>query len=398
MWEKKLSLKTWVEIDAAALRHNFGIFQKLAGSKTAVMAVVKANAYGHGIAEVVKILTTCYIPHATKLWFGVDSIDEALAIRGLGANNPILILGYIPSERLKETIENNISFPVHSKKLLAMITKKQWTRLAESRQAKKPRMHIKIETGTNRLGMRFEELARVAPLLKKHADWIEGVYTHFADTENPQSSFWKEQCARFEEAIVFLKKMGVQPIRHAASSAGALLYSEARYDMIRVGIGLYGLWPSSDVKHRVFNNMRPNARPLVSRTLKPVLTWKTRIAQIKKIKKGETIGYDRTFKASRDMTIAILPVGYWDGYDRRFSNNGGVLVSGRRAPIAGRICMNMIMVDITDIKNVRERDEVVLLGKQKKEEITAEELTEKIGTIHYEFAARINPSIPRVVF
>ena len=400
MWEKTLSPKTWVEIDASALRHNLSVFQKLVGPQTAVMAVVKANAYGHGLPEIVSILASSFQLPASSLWFGVDSIDEALLIRDLNVKNKILVLGYIPPKRLQEVIANDISFSVYSKELLETIAKNRWVRLAarqarldsarqarldSARQAKKPQMHIKIETGTNRLGMRFEELANVAPLLKKHADWIEGIYTHFADTENPQSFFWKEQRARFKEAIALLEKIGVQPMRHAASSAAALLYPEARYDMARVGIGLYGLSP--------LVHMRPSG----SHALKPVLTWRTKIAQIKKVQKGETVGYDRAFKALDDMTIAILPVGYWDGYDRRFSNNGEVLVEGTRARVAGRVCMNMTMIDITDVKNAREGDEVVLLGKQKKEEITAEESAEKIGTINYEVVARINPCIPRRV-
>ena len=387
MWGKKLSPKTWGEIDAAALRHNLGVFRELAGDAR-VMAIVKANAYGHGLLEVVKILSKPRLPsgqghtlHTKRsLWFGVDNIDEALLIRGLNIKNPILILGYIPPERLKEAIEHEISFSVYSKESLKIITQKQWN--------KKPRIHLKIETGTNRLGMQPEELWKSC-LAGRQADFlninIEGVYTHFADTENPESLFWKEQVARFEEAITLLKKVDADPIRHIASSAAALLYPEACYDMMRAGIGLYGLYPSEDVRHLVLN------------TLKPVLSWKTRIVQIKQAKKGETIGYDRTFRAKRLSVIAILPVGYWDGYDRRFSNKGTVLIKGKRAPIAGNICMNIMMVDITEAKNAREGDEVVLLGKQQKEEIFAEELAEKIGTIHYEVVARINPLIARIV-
>ena len=363
-----------------------------------MMAVVKANAYGHGLPEVAKILATsgklkiqnhAYRQAGSKLWFGVDSIDEALTIRKLGIKNPILILGYIPPERLEEVTANNISFSVYSKELLRMIAKlgsstsKSIWKL--NFQIQKPRMHIKIETGTNRLGMYFEELAEAAPLLKKYASWIEGAYTHFADTENSRSSFWKEQIMRFKEAVVLLQKTGAHPIRHAASSAATLLYPEARYDMIRVGVSLYGLYPSE------------NVRSSVSHILKPVLTWKTRFVQIKKVRRGDTIGYDRAFRALHDMTIGILPIGYGDGYDRRFSSNGEVLVRGRRASIAGRICMNMIMVDITDVKNAREGDDVVLLGKQKKEEMSAEELAEKIGTIHYEVVTRINPLIARTI-
>jgi len=394
-----VNCKTWVEIDAAALRHNLSIFEKLTGD-TRIMAVVKANAYGHGIAEVANILATSAkinprvsslksrenqnakiktTNQNSKLFFGVDTVDEALLMRNLNIKNSILALGYIPREQLKEATENDISFSVYSKDLLEMIAKKQWQ--------KNPRVHIKIETGTNRLGMRLKELTEAAPLLKKRASWIEGVYTHFAETENPLSSFWKEQIARFDEAVAFLKNMGCRPIRHAASSAGALLYPETRYDMVRVGIGLYGLWPSRDIKSRIMNHKSWKKKIF----LKPVLSWKTRIAQIKKIKKGETVGYDRTWSAKRPATIAILPVGYWDGYDRHISHKGEVLIRGARAPVAGRVCMNMIMADVTDIKHIAMGDEATLLGV----EITAEDIAEKIGTINYEVVARINPLIPR---
>jgi alanine racemase len=382
MWGKQSSLKTWVEIDAAALRHNFEVFEKLAGKsasrRTRVMAVVKANAYGHGLPEVARILATSGISKSEFLiWFGVDNIDEALTIRALDIKNPILIFGYIPPERLKEVIENDISFSVYSKELLAMMRKL-------NNISARPRIHIKVETGTNRLGIPLDTLEEAMSFFQKHLDWIEGVYTHFAETENPQSSFWREQIAQFEEGVALLKKMGMNPLRHTASSAAASLYPEARYDMIRTGIGLYGLWPSKKISSQL-------SAP--SFQLKPVLTWKTKVVQIKEIKKGETVGYDRTFCTRRPTTIAILPVGYWDGYDRRLSNKGIVLIKGKRAPIVGNICMNMMMVDVTDVKNATMGDDVILMDAS----VSADEMAECIGTINYEVVTRINPLIARII-
>lgn len=312
------------------------------------------------------------------MWFGVDNIDEALTIRALDTKNPILILGYIPPERLKEVIENDISFSVYSKELLAMIRKL-------NNISAKPRIHIKVETGTNRLGIPLDTLEEAMSFFQKHPDWIEGVYTHFAETEDPQSSFWREQIAQFEKTIAFFKKKGVNPSRHTASSAAALLYPEARYDMIRTGIGLYGLWPSGEIKNQISKTKNIN--------LKPVLTWKTKVVQIKEIKRGETVGYDRTFCTRRPTTIAILPVGYWDGYDRRLSNKGIVLIKGKRAPIVGNICMNMMMVDVTDVKNATMGDDVILMDAS----VSADEIAECIGTINYEVVTRINPLIARII-
>ena len=249
---------------------------------------------------------------------------------------------------------------------------------------------IKVETGTYRQGVMPEDISAFAKALKKSEKYVivEGIYTHFADTENVSSAYYKEQLASFEKHVALFEELGITPLyRHVAASAATLLYQKTHYNMVRWGISLYGLYPSGDVRRLSLNKIK----------LKPVLTWKTRIAQIKIVPKGSTIGYDRAFKASQAMKIAILPVGYWDGYDRRLSSKGTILVRGKTCSVVGNICMNMCMVDVTNVPGVRTGEEVVLLGKQGTHDISAEEVAAKIGTINYEVVTRINPLIPRVI-
>jgi alanine racemase len=386
-------LKTWIEIDKKALLHNFAQFQKLLAPETFLMAVLKSNAYGHGISEVADALVISDKVKIQKserkitaqnlkvsnlknsLWFGVDNIDEALLLRKKGIKEPILVLGWIPRSRLKEAIENDVSFCLYDFKVLKYLTSAFFK--------SKPKAHLKIETGTNRQGILLKELTFSEDALKKANNVIEGVYTHFCDTEDSKSRFYERQLFLFNEALSILRSFGVKPkFLHCASTAASVLYPETHFNMVRVGLGLYGLYPSRWIKKKI--------------DLKQVLTWKTRIAQIKDVSAGETVGYNRTFKAGRKMRIAILPIGYWDGYDRKFSNNGYVLIKGERAKIIGRICMNMMMADVAKV-SAREGDEAVILGTSGRNKITAENLACRVGTINYEIITRINPLIPRIV-
>ncbi|HEY4497514.1 MAG TPA: alanine racemase [Candidatus Paceibacterota bacterium] len=385
------SYKTWLEIDQKALLHNAATAQRFLGDDVALMAVVKANAYGHGLKEVVKILggsgPAPYQSRFGEIWYGVDSIDEALLVQKDSARQPIMILGYIPKPCIAEALKRNFHISIYSKESfyvicaeLKKLTSKKGTRNIT------PHFHLKIETGTNRLGLSIDDLQKLSPKFP-----IEGIYTHFAEVENPVSQFYQKQLSILRRAQTILAKKNIIPrFLHSASTAALLQYPETHGNVVRLGIGLYGLWPSDNVEHRVFN--------IVS--LRPVLTWKTRIAQIKKIKKGETVGYDRAWRARRASTIAILPVGYYDGYDRRLSGCGEVLIRGQRTPAIGRVCMNMIMVDITKVKEigkVKSGDEAVLLGRQGNEEISADEIANKASTINYEVVSRINPLLPRIV-
>lgn len=371
------NLRTWVEIDKKSLISNLKTFKKLVGFKTELMAVVKANAYGHGLIQIAELFSSSERQEAKnkKIWFGVDSIEEAIVLRKAGIKNKILVLGWIPQNRFPETLKYNLSFVFYNLSLLKYIALKPY------------RVHLKIETGFNRQGITLEDLRKIALQIKNSSVIVEGIYTHFADSENIKSDFWRKQLERLEKAGSILAENGIFPLYiHCASSAAAILYPESHKNLIRIGIGLYGLWPSSDIKD-IKNNLE----------LKPVLTWKTKIAQIKSVGKNETIGYGRTYAAKKGLKIAVLPVGYYDGYDRGLSNKGEVLIRGKRTKVIGRICMNMTIIDANGFPNLKVGDEVILLGGRQKNRISAEEIAKKIDTINYEIIARINLLIPRII-
>ena len=381
--KKVKNFLSWIEIDSSALLENVASFKKLIGSKVKFLAVVKSNAYGHGIVEVVQAI------REKVDWFGVNSLDEAFTLKKNGIRKPILILGYTQNSRLAEVVKNNFRQVVYNRQ-----TGKQLLQnINILKSGKKIKIHLKIETGTNRQGVENRELLEIAKILTRNPKIeVEGAYTHFANAEESEdSSFPKEQIERFKRQLDFLEKSAVKvAIKHTACTAATILLPKSYFDMVRLGVGLYGLWPSKLVK-KLANRKRAIFN------LKPVLTWKTRVAQVKNVKKSETIGYGRTYKVRKEMKIAILPIGYYEGYDRHLSNCGQVLVSGRFAPVVGRVMMNMTIVDITHIPNVKVEDEIVLIGKQGKNEVTVEDLAEKICTINYEVVARINPFIPRIL-
>ena len=369
--------KTWVEISKDAIKHNIGIFKEIIGPKTKLMAVVKSNAYGHGLWDFSGLVEKLGVD-----WFGADSLSEALKLREKGIKKPILVLGYTRSERLIEATKNNISLTFCD------------TPNFRSCDDLKLKIHLKIDTGMHRQGIYPDDLAVFLKKLKKIPSLIvEGVYTHFASAKDIcYPDYTRRQLTEFNHSCQIIEKFGYRDIlKHAAATAGTLLYPESHLDLVRVGIGLYGLWPSkeAEIQHEQILGRKIS--------LKPVLTWKTVVAQVKNVKKGDYIGYDLTERMAKDAKIAILPIGYWHGFDRGFSGVGEVLINGKRCRVLGRVSMDMIVVDISAAGKVEIEDEVVLLGRQGKEEIRAEELAQKIGTIPYEIITRINPQTPRIV-
>lgn len=371
---------SWLEIDANAIGRNLDAFRTIVAPGTAVMAVVKANAYGHGL----QALAPFAADHAD--WLGVNSLDEALLIRALGVEKPIAILGHTELDRLTEVVAGEFRQVVYREDVAAALSRSATERETTAR------VHLKIETGTHRQGIALEELAEFVQRIVKLPDLdVEGVYTHFANIEDTlDASFAQLQIDKFRQALAVLKEAGAHPSwTHASATAGALLYPETEFNMIRVGIGMYGIWPSRETQLAA----RERGRLIA---LAPALTWKTRVAQIKTVEAGNYIGYGLTYQARHRMKIAVLPVGYFDGYDRKLSNCGRALVRGHAVPVVGRVMMNMTALDVTDIE-AHEDDEVVLIGRQGKAEIRVEEVAEKSGTIAYEVLSRINPEIPRVV-
>jgi len=366
--------KTWIEISESALRHNAQAFLNLAG-KAKVMAVVKSNAYGHGIVESSRILSKAGVH-----WLAVDHIDEALALRTSGIRKPILVLGYTPNHRLVDAVKNNISLVAYNVETIKTLGKVRGV----------AKIHMPIETGLTRDGICLKDLPMMIKLVRKYSNIkIEGTFLHFADIEDAKSRVYADhQLTEFRKAIAIFKEHRIDPkFKHTASSAASILYSDTHFNLLRVGIAMYGLWPSDDTRRR--------SRRLI---LKPVLSWKTIVAQVKLVKKGTPISYGLTERMRVDGTIAVLPIGYSDGFDRTgMSQRAHVLISSKSCKVMGRVCMNMTMVDVTGVKNVGPESEVTLIGSQGKASISTEEMADLAGTINYEIVARLNSEIPRIV-
>jgi alanine racemase len=370
--------KTWVEVSRGALRHNAAALRRLV-APAKLMAVVKADAYGHGLKETVRALGP-----RDAAWFGVDSLEEAVAIRAAGGRQPVLILGHVPKAGLAKAVRLGFSLTVYERAQVRTLVRLTTTH----RPAK---IHVKIETGTSRQGVAREEWPAFAALLRQSKNLVvEGMSTHYANIEDTvDPSYAMGQLARYQEAVAVFTSARVRPaLRHTAASAAALLHESTRLDMVRGGIALYGLWPSHETQATV------QQRGLAIE-LRPALTWKTSVAQVKSLAAGTPVSYGLTEKVTRASRVAVLPVGYYDGLPRSLSSVGQVLIRGQRAKILGRVCMNMCVVDVTDIPKVATGDEVVLIGRQGTEAVSVDEFAAKAGTINYEIVARLNPLIER---
>ncbi len=373
----------WVEIDAGALRNNIAEFKRRLARGPRLGAVVKSNAYGHGMIEIARLAASASVD-----WLCVNNVHEGVALRDAGLTLPILVMGYVPLDALDEVVARALQPVVYNVETIDRLDA-----IASKRGTTVP-VHVKIETGTHRQGVREPDVAAfVLRIRAAHALTLAGVTSHFANIEDTTNhDFAESQIAAFSRIADAIAGIHPEPfLRHSACSAAVLLFNRTHLDLARVGISLYGLWPSKETYVSCLERGKP------SLDLKPVMTWKTRIAQVKQIPEGGFVGYGCTWRATRTTTIAVLPVGYYEGYDRELSGLAHVLVRGRRAPIRGRVCMNMCMADVTDIPGTTLEDEVVLLGRQGDERIAAEQLAGWRGTIAYEIVSRIHPSLPRVV-
>lgn len=337
------------------------------------MAVVKANAYGHGAIETSRTL----IQHGvTRL--AVFSTDEGTALRQAGIMVPIVVLGPVFQEQFDDLVHHHLTPVVSDPSVLTGLSQ-----AAALRETIHP-IHLKIETGMGRLGLTQNELAslisahRFPPCLR-----LEGLMTHLADADGSDSDATEEQIRRFQNALKVVLEGGFQvPLVHVSNSCGAVRFPSAHFSLVRPGIMLYGYhtFPGS----------------VEAPDLRPVLSLKTRIAQLRTIQPGETVSYNRTFTARRPTRIAVLPIGYASGLSRRLSNRGSVLIRGQRAPITGLVCMDMVMVDVTEIPGTAVGDDVILIGRQGDDEITASEVAKWTDTIPYEVLCAISPQIPRL--
>lgn len=366
---------SWVEILKSAILHNLAQFQKIVGRNTAIMPIVKSNAYGHGLVEIAKLISP------KVKWLGAADLSEALALRKNKIKNRIFVLSYAQSRYLKDGLKQGIDLPVYDLDDARLISN------FAGRLKKNAKVHIKIDTGTGRVGVLLKDAVEFIKAIKKLPNLkIEGIYSHFASAED-DLKYTTFQLKNFEKILAELKKAGIEiPIKHFACTAAILNKPQARFNLCRLGLGLYGLWPSAAVKNCVLKRY-PGFE------LKPALSWKTKIIQIKEIAKGARIGYGGTYIAKKKMKLAVLAAGYWEGYDRRLSNKGIVIIKKTRCPVVGRVCMNLTMVDVSPVKSVKAGDEALLLGGG----VTAENLAEIISTINYEVVARINPLLKRIL-
>ena len=370
----------WIEIDGKSLIHNLELFRKTIGKDASLLAVVKANAYGHGLLEIV--------PKAAEVaeWFGVHTAEEARQIRRLGPNVPILIMGFVPPSELYD-LDCNHHLVVSSSQSL------EWIASYRQRTGVKLPIHIKVDTGAKRQGVSVDALPKLFDSASQQSIDVVGVASHFANIEDTiEHEFARVQLQRFREALEVVQRelKELPPYIHASCSAAALLFRETDFTLARVGISMYGHWPSRET--RLSWSMEHQGDGV---NLHPVLTWKTLVGQFQLVDRGESVGYGRTWTARRPSQLAVSPVGYADGYSRSLGNRGRVLIRGRSASVVGRVCMNILMADVTDIPDVSVGDEVVLIGRQGEEEVQVEELASLSETINYEFLARLSPAITR---
>lgn len=375
--------KTWVEIDAQAYKNNINAIRSLLQPEVTFCAVVKANAYGHGLEQIVQIALQEKIQH-----FAVDSIDEAKIIRGLSREAIIFILGFTPHARLPEVIDLNCIQTVYDEDTVRYLGN------AAAHLQKQAYVSVKCETGTQRQGIDERGFKHLLAAISKQRPNIElvGLASHFSSSEEvTRPHITQEQMSRFAYYQSECKQFGLLPIfEHISCSASTLLYPPTHLSLVRIGLAQYGLWPSDGVKVQKSNN-QPSFK------LKPVLTWKTRIAQIKDVASGTPIGYDQTFISDRPMRIAILPIGYADGFVRRLSHQAHVLIKGQKCRILGNICMNMCITDVSALPQLKPGDPVTLLGRDGMHEITAEDHARWSHTINYEVVTRISLALPRII-
>lgn len=376
------SLTSWVEVSREALTHNLQLFRALVRPSAGILAVVKANAYGHGLELVAR---HCVEQGAAML--GVHSADEVRAVRRLDLGVPVLAMGYLAPGQVGEVVDEQVHVLLSSRHVLESLA-------AHAVRLGRPLpVHVKVDTGTNRQGVAPEEAGELAAAAAARGLAVVGVATHFANIEDTTDhSYALSQLERFRRAAAAVREaVGEVPFVHAACSAAALLFREADFSLVRVGISLYGYWPS---KETYLSWLLAHGRDGVR--LAPALAWRAVVGQVKTVSAGAPVGYGLTFRTTRLSQIAVLPVGYAEGLPRALSNRARVLLHGRTAPVAGRVCMNITMVDVTDIPGVQEGDVATLIGEDGEERVSAEEVAEHAATINYEILAGISPLLPRV--
>lgn len=368
-------------IDTDALTHNVSELKRYLGEGAQFAAVVKSNAYGHGV----KLAWRAFV-RGGATWLCVDSLHEAQDLRDDGYTGNLFVMGHVPPRDARAAAALDVRVMVYDRSQIDAFG------AASNERCQPFRLIMKLETGTQRQGVNAADAIELARYIAKFPYLVfEGTCSHFANIEDTTDhTFAYEQLRKFNEANDALCAAGFKPaIRTIANSAAGILWPDTHFELVRAGITCYGMWPSTEcyVSAQLLGKCVD---------LRPALTWKTIIAQVKCVPTGSVIGYGCTYQTTHETRIAVLPIGYYDGYDRANSNLAHVLIHGKRAPIRGRICMNMCMADVTDIEDAQAGDEVVLLGKQGSETISAEQLAAWSGTINYELTTQIQTSVPRI--
>lgn len=370
-------MRGFAQVDLDAIVQNMENMKANLNKHTQMLGVIKTDGYGHGALEIAH----CLEPLDFMYGFAVATAEEAFALRNSGVKKPIIILGYTFPYSFKGFVQEEIRPTVFREDMLSELSE------AATQAGKKIKIHIKVDTGMNRIGIRPDEtgIAFVKKALAYKNLEIEGIFTHFSRADEADKELTKKQFRMFSDFVNRVEKeLGITiPVKHCANSAGIIDHPMTNMDVVRAGIALYGLYPSEEVSRETVK-------------LKPALSLYSTIVYIKEIGSGESVSYGGTFKADRPMRIATIPVGYGDGYPRNLSGKGHVLICGKKAPILGRVCMDQFMVDVTDIPEAKEGDRVTLIGKEGKEQISVEMLSAISGRFPYELVCDLGKRIPRV--
>lgn len=366
-------LRTFAQIDLDAIEHNFNELKKCVNDNVKMCAVIKADGYGHGAVTLAELLRD------KADYFAVATVDEAVELRNAGIDTPILILSYTHSDDYEILINNNISLTVYSLEAAIKLD------AVANQSGKKAIIHIAVDTGMNRIGFDLSDssVAEIKKISNLENIVIEGIFSHYACADMTDKSTSELQAKKFCDFIEKCENAGVSiPIKHICNSAGISEFSE-HFDMVRMGIALYGLYPSDEVDKSKIN-------------LIPAMTLKSHITRIKDVPECEGISYGHTYKTTETRTVATVTAGYADGYPRALSNTGRVIINGQYAPVIGRVCMDQFMVDITDIPNVKTDDEVILFGTDGKNSVSAEEIGNLSMSFNYEVVCSVSRRVPKV--
>lgn len=366
---------TWAEVSITAIKHNVNQFKKYIGSSVNLMAVVKADGYGHGAVPVAKAAI-----EAGSDYLAVAILDEAIELREAGITQPILVLGYTPVRSIRQAMIAGVDITVFNEEVLDEII------LQSVALQKTVSIHLKIDTGMTRIGVQTREEALVLAVKALESPFIvlKGIFTHFANADSEDPSYTRQQFERFRSVTSYLYDNGIFiPLKHCCNTAGTMNFPEMHLDMVRVGIGLYGLYPDVSLKEHPIS-------------LQQAMTLKTKIAWLKKVAKSQPISYGCTYTPSTERIIATLPIGYADGLSRHLSNCGQFLVHGQKVLVAGRVCMDQTMIDVTSVPSCQRGDDVIIFGGNGEAFQSVDEIALLMGTINYEVVCLIGKRVPRI--